>query len=458
MRKERDSIGEVLIPEDSYLGIDYFRAKENFPFPGARVPSSLIRAYGYVKKACALANLDLGYLSEKKAKAIIQACEEVIEGRYDELVNLSAYQGGAGTSTNMALNELIANRAIELLGGRKGDYSLVHPIEDVNLHQSTNDTYPTAVKVAGMFSLRNLSQAIANLQGALQEKEREFADVVKLGRTEMQPAVPITLGAEFGAFAEAISRDRWRVFKCEERLRVVNLGGTAVGTGLTVPRRYIFLAVDKLREITGLPISRAEHIMGDTAFLDSIVEDAGILSAHASNLIKIANDLRLMNMLGEIRLPPRQRGSSIMPGKVNPVVCEAVMQIGIDVIAGSEVIARVNSMGSFQINEFIPLLAYRFLEGLDLLISANEVFAEYIKGIKANLDVCRRYLDESPSIITAFLPEIGYERAEALVKEFSSQSVSGNFRSFLEARLGKDLVDRVLSPENLTRLGYREKR
>ncbi len=458
MRFEKDCLGEALVPDDSYLGIDYIRAKDNFPFSGPKVPYPLIRAYGYVKKACALANWDLGYLQEDKAKAILQACDEIIQGKFDGLIDISAYQGGAGTSTNMAINEIIANRSIELLGGKKGDYSIVHPIEDVNMHQSTNDTYPTAVKVSGMFLLRNLSQSIAELQGALQEKEKEFSDVVKLGRTEMQPAVPITLGAEFGAFAEAISRDRWRVFKCEERLRVVNLGGTAVGTGLTAPRRYIFLAVEKLREITGLPLSRAEHIMGDTAFLDSVVEVSGILLAHASNLVKIANDLRLMNMLGEIRLPPRQRGSSIMPGKINPVVCEAVIQIGLEVMESVTVIAQVNSMGSFQINEFLPLLAHKFLGSLELLISANKTFLGYIKEIKSDPQICRTYLENNLAIITAFLPEIGYERADSLVKEYLELKQRPNFRDFLEGRLGVELVRRVLSPDNLTRLGYREQR
>ncbi len=256
----------------------------------------------------------------EKAEAIINACDEIAKGRFSDQFPVDALQGGAGTSTNMNLNEVIANRAIEILGGNKGDYSLIHPLEDVNLHQSTNDVYPTAIKVAGIYRLRDLAKAIAELQGAFQEKEKEFAGIIKIGRTELQEAVPITLGAEFSAFAEAISRDRWRTFKCEERLRVVNLGGTAVGTGLAAPQDYIFLVIEKLREVTGLGLSRGENLPAETANADSFVEVSGILKAHAVNLLKIANDLRLMNLLGEIKLPQLQAGSSIMPGKVNPVL------------------------------------------------------------------------------------------------------------------------------------------
>ncbi len=459
MRLEKDFLGELEVPEDVYWGIHTARAVKNFPIGSVFVPIELIRAYALVKKSAALANWELGYLEESKAKAILQACDELTDGCFDDQFRISVYQGGAGTSTNMAVNEVIANRAIEILGGKRGDYRIIHPIDDVNLHQSTNDTYPTALRVASIFALRSLSERIATLQGILQKKEAEFADVVKIGRTELQEAVPITLGAEFGSFAEAISRDRWRTFKCEERLRVINLGGTAVGTGITAPRDYIFLVVEKLRDLTGLPLSRAEHIMGDTGFLDSFVETSGIIVAHASNLMKIATDLRMMNLLGEIKLPKRQAGSSIMPGKVNPVICEAVIQVALRVVANNYVIGQVNGMGSFQINEFLPLLAYCYLESLKLLIDVNSVFADYISEITADRQACLRYFDMSPSLVTAFLPELGYERCSELAKDYES-NYKGKItvREFLKQKLGEELVSCVLSPYNLTRLGYRKKK
>ena len=323
------------------------------------------------------------------------------------------------------------------------------------MHQSTNDVYPTAVKVAAIFRLRDLASAISDLQGAFQEKEKEFAAIVKLGRTELQEAVPITLGAEFSAFAEAFSRDRWRTFKCEERLRVVNLGGTAAGTGLTAPRDYIFLVIEKLRDVTGLGLARGENVMGETAHADAYVEVSGILKAHAVNLIKIAGDLRLMNLLGEIQLPQRQAGSSIMPGKVNPVIAEAAIQVGMKVIANDGIITDAASRGSLQINEFLPLLAHALLESLDLLINVDKLLAGYIRGTVACKLKCEEYFDQSPMIITALLPAIGYERATQLMTEFTSGS-DKNMRHFLEQKLGKITVEKHLSPFQLTALGYKK--
>ncbi len=327
-------------------------------------------------------------------------------------------------------------------------------MEDVNLHQSTNDVYPTAIKVAAIYLLRDLASAITRLQGAFQEKEKEFAAIVKLGRTELQEAVPITLGAEFSAFAEAFSRDRWRTFKCEERLRVVNLGGTAVGTGLAAPRNYIFLVIEKLREVTGLGLSRGENILGETANADTFVEVSGILKAHAVNLIKISGDLRLMNFLGEIRLPQLQAGSSIMPGKVNPVLVEAAIQIGMKVIANDVVITDASSRGTQQINEFLPLLAHTLLESLDLLVNIDKQLSNHIRAVVANASKCSEYFDHSPMIITALLPAIGYEQATELMQEFTSNK-ENNMRLFLEQKLGKEIVDKYLSPFALTALGYK---
>jgi aspartate ammonia-lyase len=454
-RIEKDFLGEKEIPEESYWGIHTQRAKENFPATGHPVNPALIQALAFVKKACCQANLELGYLDEKRGRAILQACDEIAEGGFADQFPLDALQGGAGTSTNMNLNEVISNRAGELLGGRKGNESPVHPIEHVNLHQSTNDVYPTAIKIAAIRLLRDLSRAIAALQGAFQKKEKEFAGVVKIGRTELQEAVPITLGAEFSAFAEALARDRWRTFKCEERLRVVNIGGTAVGTGLGSPRTFIFLVIEKLRELTNLGLSRGENLLDATANTDPFVEVSGILKAHAANLMKIGNDLRLLHFLGEIRLPKLQPGSSIMPGKVNPVLLEAAIQAGIKVLANDLIVTEACSRSTLQINEFLPLLTQALLESLDLLSDVNSRLAAHVEAITADAAACRAYFDRSLTLITAFLPVIGYDRANDLLKEFTA-SPRDNLREFLAERLGRDVVEKILSPFRLVALGYRE--
>jgi aspartate ammonia-lyase len=456
-RIEEDTFGKLELQADCYWGIHTERALRNFHLAGRPVNPALIRAMALVKKACCLANLETGSIEEKKAKAIIEAAGEIAAGALAGQFPVDALQGGAGTSVNMNLNEVIANRAMEMLGGRKGEYFLVDPLDDVNLHQSTNDTFPTAVKIAGIYGLRRLSEKAAALQGAFQEKEKEFGKIVKVGRTELQEAVPLTLGAEFAAFSEAVSRDRWRTFKCEERLRVVNLGGTAVGTGLAAPRDYIFLVIEKLREVTGLGLARGENLTGETANADPFVEVSGILKAHAANIIKIANDLRLLNLLGEIRLPGLQAGSSIMPGKVNPVQMEAAIQAGIKVTANDAIVAETASRGTLQIVEFLPLLADALLESLELLANTDEMLAGAAGSISADEAKCRSYFDRSTTIITALLPAIGYERASALLKEFE-QSGRENVREFLETKLDRQLVEQALSPYRLTQLGYKRDR
>ena len=453
-RIEKDHWGEKKVPGDAFWGIHTQRALENFRLSGLRVSQGLIRALVMIKKAACLTNQELGYLSEEKARAIQTACDEVLEGRISDAWPLDALQGGAGTSTNMNVNEVLANRAMELLGGTKGQYGLVHPIEDVNMHQSTNDVYPTAVKIAAIFGCKALSESAAKLQGVFQEKEKEFSGIVKIGRTELQEAIPLTLGAEFAAFAEAFARDRWRTFKCEERLRVVNLGGTAVGTGLTAPQRYIFLVIEKLREITGLGLSRSENMVDATANADVFVEVSGILKAHASNLVKIANDLRLMNLLGEIQLPQLQAGSSIMPGKINPVILEAMIQAGLKVMANDLLVTEAASRATFQICEFMPLLAHALLESIELLTRADEMFSRHVAGIKADPEKCQAYADHAEGIITAFVPRLGYDKAAELLMEFRS-SQQKNLRKFLEKQLGKEITSKTLSSQNLLALGHK---
>ncbi|MFP4529134.1 MAG: lyase family protein [Candidatus Kapaibacterium sp.] len=453
-RVEKDLLGKMEIPADSYTGIHTARARANFPISDKFIRPEIIRAIGTVKKAAAEANLELGYLDADKADAIILAAGEAAGGRFRELFDLDALQGGAGTSANMAVNEVIANRALELLGRRKGDYSAINPIGHVNLHQSTNDVFPTALKIAAIEGIRLLAGAAEELQGELQRKESEFAGIPFIGRTEMQNAVPVTLGAVFASLAEAVSRDRWRTFKCEERLRVVNIGGTAVGSGLTAPRRYIFLVIEKLRLETGYGLSRAEQIMGETANADAFVEVSGILDAAAANIIKIAGDLRLLHFTGEITLPAMQAGSSIMPGKVNPVICESAIQSGMRAQANHGLLARCAASGSLQINEFMPLIADCLIDSIYILKNIFSIFAKHVSGISANREVCERIFRESESIITAFVPHIGYERCEALAAEFRN-SPEDDFKEFLSDKLGAELVQRTLAPENLMSLGFR---
>jgi len=458
-RIEHDLLGDMEIDAADLRGIHTLRAAANFSLSGRPVSLSLIRSYARVKKACARVNGELGYLDGRRAEAIKAACDEIAEGKHDSCFTLDALQGGAGTSTNMNLNEVIANRANVLLGLRPGNYcdEGVHPLDHVNLHQSTNDTYPTALRVCLIALVREAAGAAAELQGALQKKEREFAPIVTIGRTELRDAVPMTLGSVFSAFAECVGRDRWRTFKCEERLRVVNLGGTAVGTGLTAPRSYIFRVTDALREETGFNLARAENLVDATANIDPLVEVSGILSAFASNLIKISRDLRFLSQTGEIRLPAVQAGSSIMPGKVNPVVCEAVIQAGMRSRADGALISEAAASGTLQINEFLPLVADAMISSLELLASSARLLARHVDGISADARACAAYLDANPMIVTAFLPLIGYGRAQELLGEYSNEGPRQSFREFLADRLGAEMVDRVLSPESLSSLGYKEK-
>ena len=439
-RTETDFLGEKELPANVPWGIHTARAMENFPIPGSSVNPRLLRAYAQVKKACALANKELGFLPADKADKIIEACDHFHLSSF--IVHLSALQGGAGTSTNMMVNEVIGNLA------------KAHPIEEVNLHQSTNDTYPTALKIAAIVGVRELSEAFAALQGSFQTLEKKWADLPILGKTELVDAVPLTLGAQFASFAEAFARDRWRTFKCEERLRTVNLGGTAIGTGLAAPRSYIFLVVEKLREVTGLGLSRAENMVEATANADCFVEVSGILNAAAVNLIKVSDDLRRLSMLGEIKLPAVQAGSSIMPGKINPVILESVMQIGIKVKANNSIVADCAARGSLQICEFMPLLADALLESIDLLIAAAQMLAKHAEGIDANQGKCLARLYASPEIITAFVPMLGYDRCSELIKQFE-QHGKGNIREFLERELGAETVAKILAPQNLMSLGYK---
>ena len=458
-RTERDLLGELPVPADALYGIYTVRAMENFPLSRRAVNPALIHAYGAVKLACLRTNHELGFIAEDVFAALSAACNEMMEGTLDSHIRVDALQGGAGTSTNMNVNEVLANRALQILGRPVGDYETISPLDTVNLHQSTNDTYPTALKVAAIGLLQALEREVVSLLEAFQRQEKRLADVVKLARTQMQDAVLITLGREMAAYAEAFGRDRWRIYKCVERLRVVNLGGTAVGTGLGAPRQYIFRAIEHLRDVTGLPLARAENLVECTQNNDVFVEVSGILKALATSLLKVAGDLRLLSSgpeggLGELRLPPRQAGSSIMPGKVNPVIPEAVSQAAMQVMANDTAIAHAVSMGSLELNPFLPLVADCLLTNLDLLTAACSIFRRLcVDGLEADAARCRRHVDCATATVTALVERIGYERAQqaAATARDSGKSireivVEGGLMSGTE-------FDALTSPENVTRLG-----
>lgn len=459
-RIETDLLGTQQIPADALWGIHTARAVQNFPVSGRPVHPELIKAYGEVKLANAQINHQLGYWQdEAKADAIEKACWEMSAGLLNEHILVDAMQGGAGTSTNMNVNEVIANRALQIMGKAPGNYETVSPLDDVNLHQSTNDTYPTALKIAAIRLLRILEQNILALQEAFQQKEKEFADVVKIGRTQLQDAVLTTLGREMSAYAEAFNRDRWRIYKCEERLRVVNLGGTAIGTGLGAPRQFIFRVTDKLRENTNIGLARSENLLDATQNTDVFVEVSGILKAYATNLLKVSNDLRLLASgphagLGEINLPALQAGSSIMPGKVNPVIPEAVAQAAIKIMGNDQVITLASSSGNLELNQFMPLIADSLLNSLDLLSHAALIFTQKcITGITANRVVCKNNIESSTATITALLPAIGYEKAGKIATLCKEQGKTIKAAAIESGYLTEQEFEEYTSPEAVCKLG-----
>jgi aspartate ammonia-lyase len=460
-RVEEDLIGTVQLPEAALHGIHTTRAVENFFLSGRAVHPELVRAYGEVKLACALVNRALGAWSEDRAKAdaIEQAAREMAAGELTGHVITDQLQGGAGTSTNMNVNEVLANRALALLGLPSGRYDRVSPLDDINLHQSTNDTYPTALRVAALRLLVTLEKEVLGLQESFQAAEKRFAHVVKVGRTEMQDAVLITLGREMGAYAEALNRDRWRLYKCQERLRVVNLGGTAIGTGLGAPRQFIFRVAGQLGELTGLPLARAENLVEATQNTDVFVEVSGMLKALACSLWKICSDLRLMSSgpaagLGEIHLPERQAGSSIMPGKVNPVIPEAATQAAMLVYGHDAAIGLACASGSLELNPFLPLVAACLLDSLDLLTRACHLLRRHcVDGIQADERRCARHLSASTATATALVPEIGYERAAHLLHECRATGREIREVAIAGGWLTGDRFAELTSPEAVCRLG-----
>lgn len=422
MRTERDGIGVMQLENDALYGIQTARARENFSISGRAVSWELLRAMLEIKWAAAQANAQTGRLSQEKADAIAAACEQALRGAASDAWITDALQGGAGTSTHMNVCEVTANLALLYLGHKPGEYQYLHPLDDVNLGQSTNDVYPTALRIACIRRVRCLSDACSQLQEAFQEKEREFADVMKLGRTQLMDALPVTLGQEFGAYAQAVSRDRWRIYKIEERLRQVNLGGTAVGNATGAGRQYTFRVIEILRERTEIGLARAEYPMDLTQNNDVFCEVSGLLKALAVNLMKISGDLRLMASgpnggLGEITLQTMQAGSTIMPGKINPVIPEMTTQVAIRVMANDTAVCTAAACGNLELNAFLPLIADSLLESLTLLTQVLPRFTACIRTLSANRDVCREHLDRSAVLATALSPYIGYDAAARLVRE-----------------------------------------
>ncbi len=459
MRTEKDSLGEIKVPADALYGIHTVRAMGNFPISHRKVNKALIRAYGAVKLAAAQTNFEIGALTEEQFAPLERACSELQNGLLNDHINVDAMQGGAGTSLNMNVNEVLANRALQILGNTPGNYDKIHPLDHVNRHQSTNDTFPTALKVAAITLIRKLEQEIVALNEVFQHKEREFSDVVKVGRTQMQDAVLTTLGKEMSAYADAVARDRWRVYKCEERLRVVNLGGTAIGTGLNAPKQYIFKATEKLKHITGIGLARAENLVDGTQNNDVFVEVSGILKAFATTLYKIANDFRFLSSgpkagINELILPSRQAGSSIMPGKVNPVIPEAVMQAAMKVMANDTLIAQAVSQGNLELNAFLPLIADALLEILDLLINTTKIFrVNCVQDIQPNRDQCRKGIETSTATVTALVEKIGYEKAADIAAVADKKNISVKEAALSSGLINEEEFEMITSPEWVTKLG-----
>lgn len=417
-REEEDKFGKLTLNENELYGIQTKRALSNFNISNDKVSLDLIYAMIKVKKAAALANEKLNLLDKNKANAIVEACNIALTGKYNNQFLTNSLQGGAGTSTNMNVNEVIANIALMLSNKKVGDYNYIHPLDHVNMGQSTNDVYPTALRIACINLVRDLSLECSKLQESLQKKELEFEHILKLGRTELMDALPITLGQEFGAYAQAIARDRWRIYKVEERLRQINLGGTAIGTGSNTNRKYTYVVTDILREITNIGLARAEYPVDLTQNNDVFVEVSGLLKALAVNLMKISTDLRFMNCqaFGEIKLKELQSGSTIMPGKVNPVIPEMITQVAIKVMANDQAISISSANGNFELNAFLPLIADSLLESLNILKESIKIFrTNCIDVVVANEENCKKHLDNSLVLVTSLTPYIGYDMATKIV-------------------------------------------
>jgi aspartate ammonia-lyase len=458
-RLESDLLGEREVPSSALYGIQTLRAMENFAISGVELCEfpTLIAAIAAVKEGAAEANRELGLLDSRIADAIVAASREIREGRHHEHFRVDMFQGGAGTSTNMNANEVIANRALELLGYPRGSYDIVSPNSHVNLSQSTNDVYPTAIKLAMHSSIDQLRSAMGAVSGAFLLKGEEFAPFLKMGRTQLQDAVPMTLGQEFTAFAHTMLEDVERLAEAQALIREINMGATAIGTGINTPPGYADSVRLHLSRITGIELITAPDLVEATSDTGVFVQLSGVLKRCAVKLSKICNDIRLLSSgpragLGEINLPPMQPGSSIMPGKVNPVIPEVVNQVCFDVIGGDITVTMAAEAGQLQLNVFEPIIAYRLLTGMMILTRACDVLrVRCIMGITANPDRMRKFVEQSIGIVTALVPVLGYERATEIAKE-ALESGRGVYDLVCDKGLmTREELDRALDPEAMTR-------
>ncbi|PMR69943.1 aspartate ammonia-lyase [Halomonas heilongjiangensis] len=456
-RLEHDLLGEMTLPQDVWYGIQTQRALDNFRITGVPISHfpELVRALAMVKAAAAHANQAVGTLEPHKAEAIQAACQDIIDGALHDQFVVDLIQGGAGTSTNMNANEVIANLALSKLGHPRGEYRHLHPNDDVNRAQSTNDAYPTAACLSLQFAAEPLRDAIAALRDALQDKGAEFTDIVKMGRTQLQDAVPMTLGQEFEGFAVNLGEDIDRLHDACRLLCEVNLGGTAIGTGINTHPRYQALAVARLAAISGKPLVPASHLVEASSDMGAFVYLSGILKRFALKLGKICNDLRLLSSgprtgLGEIVLPAVQPGSSIMPGKVNPVIPEAVNQTVYQVIAGDLAVTLAAEAGQLQLNAMEPLIVYNLLNAMRMLCEACHMLqTRCIEGIQANRDQCARHVEVSIGIVTALVPHIGYADASRLARAALHSGTTLREQALAEGLLDAAQLDRLLSPQSM---------
>ena len=459
VRIEKDFLGSKQVPVHAYYGIQTLRAVENFPITGYRIHEELIKALAIVKKAAALANMDTKRLYDGLGKMIIQAADEVIEGKWHDHFIVDPIQGGAGTSMNMNANEVIANRALELLGKDKGDYVQLSPNSHVNMSQSTNDVFPSSIHIATLISLEKLLNTMEYMLTIFRKKAQQFDHVIKMGRTHLQDAVPIRLGQEFEAYSRVIERDIKRIQQSRQHLYEINMGATAVGTGLNADPRYIESVVEHLADISGLPLVGAEHLVDATQNTDAYTEVSAALKICMMNMSKIANDLRLMASgpragLAEINLPARQPGSSIMPGKVNPVMPEMINQVAFQVIGNDHTICLASEAGQLELNVMEPVLVFNLLQSISIMNNAFRAFTDYcLVDIEANEDRLKENVEKSVGIITAVNPHIGYEVAARIAREAILKGKSVRELCLQYDVLTEEELDLILNPYEMTNPG-----
>lgn len=457
-RVEHDFLGEKNIPAQAYWGVHTARAVENFPISGTPISAmpDLIRAFGHVKKATARANLELKALDEKRAYAIMFACDELVAGRYHDQFVVDVIQGGAGTSTNMNANEVIANIALEKLGFEKGRYDVLHPNDHVNASQSTNDVYPTAVRLALWTGIDRLLGSMATLRKGYEAKAEEFKSVLKIGRTQLQDAVPMTLGQEFSTYAVMTEEDEARLREARALIQEINLGATAIGTGINAPAGYADLACRYLAEGSGIPVVKAKNLVEATQDTGAFVQLSGVLKRVATKLSKTCNDLRLLGSgpqagFGDIKLPARQAGSSIMPGKVNPVIPEVMNQVAFEVIGNDMTVTMASEAGQLQLNAFEPIMGWSLFKSIEHLSNACLTLnTNCVTGIEANLPVLEKRVRESVTLVTALNPLIGYEKAALIAKTAIATGAPIDEVAQSLGIMTKEQIEALLVPEKLT--------